>query len=558
MSKPRARTGRVSLRPAGRPPRPESPVSGRGRHPSRPTSRTPQAAADPAVVRARWLLMGLFALNGLMFSGWLARIPAVRDSLGMSAAELGGILIAGSIGSLATVSIAGMLVNRYGGRVVLYLSTAAFAAAYVLIGLGPTLGSAPVLAVGIFLSGAAFALGNVPLNVETAAVERRLGRTVLPQFHAAFSIGSVLGSGVGALAAFADVPLLVQFTATALVGTVWRMVSVPGAVIESLPADRAAARASGGARTAGTATESGLAARLRVARVRRIARPGAALGAWREPRTLLIGVVIMSAALSEGSANDWLALAVVDGFDQTEAIGAAMFGVFVGAMTAVRLLGTRLIDRYGRVAVLRGSGIVSLAGLVLFGVAPSLPLAAVGIVAWGFGAALTVPLGIAAASDDPLRAASRVAVVSAFSSTASLAAPPLLGLAAELVGARHALLLITVAMLTSIALARTVRRPDVAVEPRTRVDDPDAPVVATADGVTVALPDPVAPVGYAVPAPRSEGSGDSGCLATSGSVRHDAGVTEPASTRLAGQDLASGAAGTSGASCGAANPARHG
>jgi MFS family permease len=521
VSKPRARTGRVSLRPAGRRPRAESPVTV-GPRAGRPASSP--SGVDPAVVRARWLLMGLFALNGLMFSGWLARIPAVRDSLGMSAAELGGILIAGSVGSLATVSVAGMLVNRYGGRVVLYLSTAAFAAAYLLIGLGPTWGSAPVLAVGIFLSGAAFALGNVPLNVETAAVERRLGRTVLPQFHAAFSIGSVLGSGVGALAAFADVPLLAQFAATALVGTVWRLVSVPGAVIESLPtprapraprasdADRAAARPAGGVR-----------ARLRATRT----RPGAALGAWREPRTLLIGVVIMSAALSEGSANDWLALAVVDGFEQTEAIGAAMFGVFVGAMTAVRLLGTRLIDRYGRVVVLRGSGLVSLGGLVLFGVAPSLPLAAVGIVAWGFGAALTVPIGIAAASDDPLRAASRVAVVSAFSSTASLAAPPLLGLAAELVGARHALLLITVAMVTSVLLARTVRRPDATTgageQPRAALDDPAAPVVVTADGVTVALADPATPAGFAVPTARADRiePAERGCVPPSGSVRHE-------------------------------------
>jgi MFS family permease len=473
------------------------------------------------VVRARWLLMGLFALNGLMFSGWLARIPAVRDALGMSAAELGGILIAGSIGSLATVSVAGMLVNRYGGRFVLYLSTAAFAAAYVLIGLGPTWGSVPITAVGIFLSGAGFALGNVPLNVETAAVERRLGRTVLPQFHAAFSIGSVLGSGVGALAAFGQVPLLAQFTATAVVGTVWRMVSVPGAVIESVPTPRAPRDRA--ARAERSRVEGGALARLRARRT----RPGAALGAWREPRTLLIGVVIMSAALSEGSANDWLALAVVDGFDQAEAVGAAMFGVFVGAMTAVRLLGTRLIDRYGRVAVLRGSGAVSLGGLVLFGFAPTLPLAAVGIVAWGFGAALTVPIGIAAASDDPLRAASRVAVVSAFSSTASLAAPPLLGLAAEVMGPRHALVLITVAMVTSVLLASTVRRPDTADQhPTTPVDDPAVPVVATADGVTVALPDAGSAAGLAVPAPRADGA-DRTCLASSGSVRDDAPREHP-------------------------------
>lgn len=75
---------------------------------------------------------------------------------------------------------------------------------------------------------------------------------------------------------------------------------------------------------------------------------------------------------------------------------------------------------------------------------------------WGFGAALAVPVGIAAASDEPLRAASRVSVVSAFASMASLAAPPLLGLAAEAMGARHALVLIVAAMVLSVLLARQV------------------------------------------------------------------------------------------------------
>ena len=107
----------------------------------------------------------------------------------------------------------------------------------------------------------------------------------------------------------------------------------------------------------------------------------------------------------------------------------------------------------------RASGAASLAGLLAFGFVPSLPVAAVGVAVWGFGAALAVPIGIAAASDDPRRAASRVAAVSVFSSIASIAAPPLLGLAAESMGARHALLLVTVAMVASVSVAGQVRRP---------------------------------------------------------------------------------------------------
>lgn len=417
-----------------------------------PRVHVPDAApftVDPAAVaRARRLLIGLFALNGLMYSSWLARIPAVRDALGLSTAELGVVLLAGSVGALVTVTLSGALVTRYGGRVGLLLSSVGFAFAFALIGLGPTLGLVPLLALGVFLNGVSFALGNVPLNVETAGIERRMRRTVLPQFHAAFSIGAVLGSLLGATAARLGVPLIVQFAATAIVGTVWRLASIRGAVLESRPVRPLGAGATGDP------------AAPRVA-----VRTRSAFGAWSEPRTLLIGVVIMAAALTEGSANDWLSLAVVDGFRRPEAVGAAVFGVFVASMTGVRLLGTRLIDRWGRVAVLRVSGVVSFAGLAVFGLAPRLEVAVLGVAAWGLGAALAVPIGIAAASDDPTRAAGRVSVVSAFSSMAALAAPPLLGLVAESVGARHALLLISVAMVASVSVARVVARPVVAAVP---------------------------------------------------------------------------------------------
>lgn len=434
----------------------------------------PRGAPDARrLARARWLLMGLFALTGITFSSWLARIPAVRDALDLSTAELGGILLVGSLGALVTVTAAGVVVQRFGSRVGIVASTAALSVGYVLMGVGPAVGSVAVLAVGIFLNGVAVALGNVPLNVESGRVERAMGRTVIPQFHAAFSIGAVTGSGLGAAAAAADVPVVVQFTAVAAVAVVWRLASVRGVVLDGRPGDRRPqpVSATGGTGTGDVESQPAAVPGAPAGRRRRIAT---ALDSWREPRTLLIGVVIMAAALSEGSANDWLSLAVVDGFDRSEAVGGAMLGVFVGAMTVVRLLGTRLIDSFGRVAVLRVSGAVSLGGLLLFGLAASLELAAVGIVGWGFGAALAVPVGIAAASDDPLRSAGRVAVVSSFASVASLAAPPLLGLAAESMGARHALLLIGVAMVASVLLAarvapETVVPATVAPEPAARL-----------------------------------------------------------------------------------------
>jgi MFS family permease len=414
----------------------------------------PASVPDPLVARARLLLLGLFALNGLTLSSWLARIPTVRDELGLTTGQLGTVLLAGSVGSLFMAMVAGALVTRYGGRRVLLLSTVGFTLAYVFIGVGPTIGSVALLVVGVMLNGMSFALCNVPLNVETAAVERRMGRTMLPHFHAAFSIGAVVGSGLGGLASHWGVPLTVQFGVTAVVALAWRLGSISHVILETGAALRHTDIAVPGAAVPGAARSAGL---VRAPHRRGLA---SALDAWREPRTLLLGVVIMAAALSEGSANNWLSLAVVDGFGRAEAVGAVVLAVFIGAMMLVRLLGTRLIDRHGRVAVLRASGLVSLVGLLLFGFAPTLPIAAVGVMGWGFGAALAFPIGIAAASDDPMRAAARVSVVSAFSSVASLAAPPLLGLVAQSIGIRHALLLIAAAMVVSVLLSRSVARPE--------------------------------------------------------------------------------------------------
>lgn len=424
-----------------------------------------------AVSRARWLLMGLFALAGITFSSWLARIPTVRDLLDLSTSELGVMLLIGSVGALLTVTVSGMVVQRFGSRVGIIASTAVLAVALVLMGVGPSIGSLTMLGVGIFLNGVAVALGNVPLNVESARIERAMGRTVIPQFHAAFSIGAVTGSALGATASHLGVSVTAQFVAVAVLAVVWRLASLRGVVLADAHGDRPRTHA---VTPAGAAT---------MGRRRRIA---SSLDSWREPRTLLIGVVIMAAALSEGSANDWLSLAVVDGFDQTEAVGGAMLGVFVGAMTLVRLLGTRLIDRFGRVPVLRVSGVVSIVGLLLFGFAPSLTLAGVGVVLWGFGAALAVPVGIAAASDDPMRSAGRVAVVSSFASVASIAAPPLLGIAAASTGARHALVVIAVAMVASVLLAGRVAPEHVSIADAPARPGDDDPIVHLAD----ADPDP--------------------------------------------------------------------
>ena len=87
--------------------------------------------------------------------------------------------------------------------------------------------------------------------------------------------------------------------------------------------------------------------------------------AWLEPRTLLVGLMVLALALTEGTANDWLALALQDGYDVARWLGVLGFAGFVVAMTGGRLLGPTLLDRFGRAPVLWGTMVAAGAGVLL-------------------------------------------------------------------------------------------------------------------------------------------------------------------------------------------------
>ena len=157
-------------------------------------------------------------------------------------------------------------------------------------------------------------------------------------------------------------------------------------------------------------------------------------------------------AFAEGSANDWLALAMVDGHGVDNATGALVFGIFVTAMTVGRVVGVFLLDKFGRVPVLRVSAVLAGLGLLVVIFAPVAWLAGIGVVMWGLGSALGFPVGMSAAADDPRNAAARVSAVATIGYLAFLVGPPLIGFIGEHVGLLNALLLV----LTLVAVAGIV------------------------------------------------------------------------------------------------------
>ncbi|MFI7608150.1 MFS transporter [Micromonospora sp. NPDC049366] len=394
----------------------------------------------PVAVRAaRNGVAVAFALNGLAVASWFSRVPAVRDGLGLTAGQLGLLLLAMSAGALCAMPTAGLVSQRLGAARTVGVGTVLVALGLTGAGLAAGLaGSVVGVAVSLFAFGYGSGICDVAMNVEGASVERRLGRTIMPRFHAAWSLGSVAGAGLGAGAARVSLPVGVHLATVAVVVLV-------GTLVAARHFQPASATATAAPTPAG--------------------RRRALLAAWREPRTLLIGLLTLVMAFTEGSANDWLAVAFVDGHDLSEAAGAAIFGVFVIGMTVGRTAGTIALDRWGRVPVLTGTILLAAAGATLAILAGSGPVAVVGVALWGLGASLGFPVGMSAAADDEEKAHVRVSVVAVIGYTAFLAGPPLLGLLGDRVGTLRALLVVPLLLVPTLALVPAIRPPRATARP---------------------------------------------------------------------------------------------
>lgn len=364
---------------------------------------------DTALTRSqlvawRAAIFTIFFVTGLGFASWASRLPAVKTALGIDDVGIGVLLFVSGAASILGLSIANVVVARWGARRGMIGTILAFGLGVIVTGYGVQFAqSFTVAAVGLALMGLGMASTDVMMNVEAAAVEQSFGKTLMPLFHAFFSLGTVAGAGVGIAMAGWQVGVAWHLWGAGVLVLAAGFVALVYVPSRDIVHDDEATGPS------------------RRERMREL------LAVWRDPRTYAIGAIMLGMAFAEGSANDWLTIAVVDGHDETEATGAIALTVFSVAMTLFRILGGPIVDRIGRVWALRILAVTAAVGLVLFILAPSMPVAFVGIALWGAGASLGFPLGMSAAADDPKKAAASVSAAATIGYLAFLCGPPVLG-----------------------------------------------------------------------------------------------------------------------------------
>lgn len=382
----------------------------------------------PDVSRAVWATRIVFAANGGLFATWVSRIPAVRDDLGADERGLGFALLFTAVGSLLAMPMSGRMVARAGARTVITVCVVACVLAYPALGLAPSL---VWLGAVLLVVGAGVGVWDVAMNVGAHEVETRAGRTLMPGFHACWSLGSVAGAGLGALAAQAGLSPAWHFTVMcAVVG------AVTVASLRWMPDGRAAhdpADAEG---------------------EHHVPTGGPVI---RDVRLIGLGVMTFCAAWAEGSANDWLALLLADERGASGASAAIGFAVFSAAMTTARVAGNRLVAQFGRVPALRGGAVLAGLGVVLLLVVPELAVSYVGALMWGLGVAIAFPLAMTAAGETPGRGPAAIAMVSTIAYSGFLVGPPLIGTIAHATGLGNALWLVVALTAGMLALSGTAR-----------------------------------------------------------------------------------------------------
>lgn len=390
---------------------------------SGPGSGGDGARGGAAVRRARFAIAAVFCVHGAVTGSFATRVPWIQEHAGVSAGQLGLALAFPAVGGSLAMPMAGAVGHRFGARPALRVLLALWTLALVLPALAPSL---LTLCFALFVYGATAGMSDVVMNALGVETERRLGRSIMSGLHGMWSVGALVGSVGGTVAAHLGADARLHHTLAALVLTALGL-AVSRHVLD--------------ARTAPDAE----------------APPRFAL----PPRSaVLIGAVAFCAVFAEGASLDWSAVYLRDVLDTSPGLAAATTTAFALTMALARLVGDAVVNRFGSVRTVRAGGLLATAGgaLVVAAPAPAWALAGFGMI--GFGIAVVVPLAFAAAARSGAVPAQAIAGVATITYTASLIAPSLVGGIADLTSLTFSFALVaalTVGLTAGASLLRAER-----------------------------------------------------------------------------------------------------
>ncbi|MFF8929827.1 MFS transporter [Streptomyces longwoodensis] len=368
--------------------------------------------------RLRLVLTVFFALDGFVFAGWVVRIPDIKEQTHASAGALGLALLGVSAGAVVTMTLTGRLCRRYGSHRVTVVCAVLLS---LSVALPPLTHSALALGLVLLAFGAAYGSINVAFNSAAVDLVAALRRPIMPSFHAAFSLGGMVGAGLGGLVAGMLNPTEHLFSLT-LIGLLVTALAAP-TLLRHEPPRRPDPEPAPGPGT-----------------------PSRAAGGHRR-LVVVFGLIALCTAYGEGAMADWGALHLKQDLGTSAGVAAAGYACFALAMTLGRLTGTTLLERLGRTRTVVVGGSTAAVGMLAGSLAPSPWAALAGYAVTGLGLANLFPVAVERAG--ALAGPDGVATASTLGYGGMLLGPPAIGFMAEWLSLSAALT--SVAVLAGIA-----------------------------------------------------------------------------------------------------------
>jgi MFS family permease len=383
----------------------------------------PATRSTRGLTAAWWAVVARFLVHGLVVSTWLSRIPAIQSLLHLNNGILGLSLLGAAVGSLCSIPMCGRLVNRYGSSKVTTWTSIAFCLALMLPGLAF---NAVTLFLALSIYGAAAGANDVAMNAQGVAVENAQGTPTMSRFHAMFSIGGMIGAGLGGVVAAHHIQPLPHLLGGSLVFLTITLSTAP------LMSEVEEHHVGGDHRL-----------------------PLRAI----PPVLVALCAIGFCAFLSEGAMADWIAVYLKQILGAGQGLAAAGYAVFSAGMAIFRLLGDAITSRLGPARTVRTAALVAMFGLVFALSMPSPYWALPGFAATGAGFSVIIPLVFAAGGRVPsVSRGAGIATVSGIGYLAFLFGPPSIGFLSQLSNLRYALFLIVALMLVSAGLSRVMER----------------------------------------------------------------------------------------------------
>ncbi|MGV9887590.1 MFS transporter [Streptomyces sp. NPDC003395] len=403
------------------------------------------------LLRLRLALTAFFALDGFVFAGWVVRIPAIKHQTGASASSLGLALLGVSAGAVVTMTLTGRLCRRHGSHRVTVVCAVLLS---LSVALPPLTHSALALGLVLLVFGAAYGGINVAFNSAAVDLIAVLRRPVMPSFHAAFSLGGMLGAGLGGLVAgrFTPTQHLLGLTVTGLLVTALagRPLLRYGGLVPPAAGPEPVAAQDAPAAGREPATAEGIPGREPVT------AQGATAGRRTRGLVVVFGLIALCTAYGEGAMADWGALHLEQDLGTSAGVAAAGYACFALAMTIGRLTGTVLLERLGRTRTVVAGGTVAAAGMFLGSLAPAPWAALLGFAVTGLGLANLFPVAVERAGT--LAGPSGVAVASTLGYGGMLLGPPAIGFMADWFSLPTALTSVAVLAAVAAAIGLATRR----------------------------------------------------------------------------------------------------